>query len=522
MNAEGTSTGSDSVPLDSAGKAVNPGTSGPAIQKPESRSSKALSSAVAPGAGPVLVADAGAMSSNPLPLQPSSTIKGDAATAALSWLTSMLPDVISSKVSRPNPTAGGSQTFGAKAPGDNEPLSKDAASAATHAEPAKVLAASPSGRSPKAESTSPKGADAKPKDDGTPASSAAPASARSGNVAAGDQSGIQGVAQSAENSAFSLLARSATVGAGAIPPVLATPAKSAPMVATPSAKPDSAAPNLSVARVQVPAALTTQAAAKDANAAKQSATQSSASGTSAAPVAKSAGGAPADTKNGGSQDSQPKPSGSPQPSSSGSSTQAGASASASNAAQVAANGFPAAISQQTATGGPQLPAGAPTQAGAPPMNSGEKIATAMETPINLPQTPVNGASLLQTPARAEMRVAVQTDSLGTMQLHAVLESGKLGASISVVGHEAHTLLSNELPALQQVLTDQNLHIDHLRVINSPMSSGAGAGDGRQFQSGEYGRPAGRDTRWYSPVTAPIANSDEVTAPAGARRLSVRA
>lgn len=475
---------------------------------------KVAAAAGVPVASPVLFASGNSPSSDPASLATSTgwTASASAAPTGLSWLTAMLPDLLSAKPSNQGASAASSDSSANAArkadANEAEPqqasnaepasaLPREAASAATHPDAARELTA-PS----------------------TPVAADASGARLSAGAGAGpDQSGgkIQGVTQSVESATLSVLAKSTTAGAGAIPSVIDSITNAVSAVVAGAGKTSAAA--TTAAHSQAPA--TPQATTKDTPAAGTSLTQSVA--TSAGPQGvKPVTGIAADAKNGGSQDAQTKGSGTPASPNATAAKQGGASAAVSNAAQVAANGFPAAISQSAATGSAPSHASAPGQGSASQPTTGEKIAVAMETPVSLPQTTVSAASLLQSQARSEMRVAVQTESMGAVQLHAVLESGKLGASISVVSHEAHTLLNNELPALQQVLTDQNLRIDHLSVINAPMSSGAGAGDGRNFQSGDYTRPQGRDLRWYSAVTPAVRSADDIVIPGSTRRLSVRA
>lgn len=126
----------------------------------------------------------------------------------------------------------------------------------------------------------------------------------------------------------------------------------------------------------------------------------------------------------------------------------------------------------------------------------ENLSAGIENPGNQAAGMVSSASMLQMHGKTEMRVALQTDALGQVQLHAVLDSGSVGASIAVVNHEAHTLLTNSLPALQQALTDQNVRLDHLSVLNAPMSTGTNTGNsGGGFQSGEQAQPRPNAPQW---------------------------
>lgn len=189
-------------------------------------------------------------------------------------------------------------------------------------------------------------------------------------------------------------------------------------------------------------------------------------------------------------------------------------------AMLSSNAAPAPVAQATPANG--LPAGA-TASSQPPVShaAGNSMTSAADNPLSAAGV-VNSASLLQAQGRTAMHVSLQTDSLGPLELHAVLDGGKVGASIAVVNHDAHTLLTNELPALQQVLSDQNLRVEHLSVLSSPMSSGTGTGKGGGFQ--DFSQPRGNTARWYSTAPAQTAApSNEYLAPEVLRgRLSVRA
>lgn len=501
---------------DHAGRTVKQPSDAPSGK--DIRSAKAANAtASAPVASPILFASANGPSPTPVDAatQTGSPVSTDAASMALSWLTAMLPDLLSAKPANQGAAGTGEATSAhtARKPeasgtvnqqeSSAEPaaaLPREAASAANHPDPVRAL---------------------------TLPSAPPAADTHAGTVSAGDGAApaqhageIQGVAQTAESAALSLLAKSTTAGAGALPSVIETMTHAVQVVAAGDGKASAAV--ISAAHSQAAAAPAAQAPTKDTASATGTSLTQPVAPSAASQGVKAVNGISSDAKNGASQDAQPKGSNTPAAPGAASALQGGTSAAVTNAAQAAANGFPAALSQSAATGNSQPHTSAPAQGGAQQPTGGEKIAVAMETPVGLPQTTVSAASLLQSQARSEMRVSVQTESMGAVELHAVLASGKLGASISVVSHEAHTLLNNELPALQQVLTDQNLRIDHLSVINAPMSNGAGAGDGRGFHSGDYSRPQSRDLRWYSPTAPVVRSGDDIAMPGSARRLSVRA
>ncbi|MGH9453377.1 MAG: flagellar hook-length control protein FliK [Terriglobia bacterium] len=139
---------------------------------------------------------------------------------------------------------------------------------------------------------------------------------------------------------------------------------------------------------------------------------------------------------------------------------------------------------------------------------------------------VNAAGLIQNGGKVEMRVDLMTDALGAVQLHAVMQDGRLGASIGVENRDAHTLLTSELPALQQSLMDKNVQIEHLSVLDSSFAAGsqtAGEGSYAGGQASEQQAPA--IWRTWSGQDAPLPGPTSISSenlPMGDGRLSVRA
>ncbi|MGH9505447.1 MAG: flagellar hook-length control protein FliK [Terriglobales bacterium] len=437
----------------------------------------------------------------------------------------MLPDILTGQSGLSSrsmqASAASSQTAAnGQNPGD-KPV--DSAPAKAAAEGADAAAAKASGGAP-ADAVVPQPAyEAASADSSGTSSSTATAA---GKTSSADQAGMQSAAKFLESTGLSLLSKTTSADGGALPNVFqGKSVSSAAANHGPSGSSSAASPSGGV-HTEPAAGTTAQVQAKDAAGSNAAAVQAQTARADSSPAVKPAAAPTGDgSKNGASQNSAGKPAASGQtPGAPAAAAQGAAASAAGNAVQAAANGVPAALGQATAGGSPSSHAGNPPQGAAPQTTVGDRVAAAMDSPMNAPGNVVNAASLVETSqGRSEMRVAVQTESMGTLQLHAVLDSGRVGASISVVGHEAHTLLSNELPALQQVLTDQNLRIDHLTVINSPMSSGAGGGDAHNFQSGEFNHPQGRDARWYSPAPVAAILAADALAPADVRRrLSVRA
>jgi flagellar hook-length control protein FliK len=137
---------------------------------------------------------------------------------------------------------------------------------------------------------------------------------------------------------------------------------------------------------------------------------------------------------------------------------------------------------------------------------------------------VHAASLYQDMSRAELRVQFRTDSLGTLELRAVLDGDRLGATIGVQNAQAHQALLTQLPALEQSLVHQNLRVEHLAVLNGPADGAMHSNAQEQHQPEGFKSSPSRAGRWGAEGAVEAASSKAEVAPleANARRLSVRA
>jgi trimeric autotransporter adhesin len=97
------------------------------------------------------------------------------------------------------------------------------------------------------------------------------------------------------------------------------------------------------------------------------------------------------------------------------------------------------------------------------------------------------AQLAQNGGRSEIHVALQTDNLGTIELHARVSGDSIGAAITVERRDAHTALAADLPVLQQALSDKQLRVEQISLVHVPLhATGATA---QHF--GGQGQPGGR-------------------------------
>jgi len=136
---------------------------------------------------------------------------------------------------------------------------------------------------------------------------------------------------------------------------------------------------------------------------------------------------------------------------------------------------------------------------------------------------VTNAQISGTAARSEIHLAMQADKLGSVELHARVAGEQVGANIVVEKKEAHAALAVELPALQQALSDKNLHVEHVWLTQSALSSTTGDSgqkaspqqEHRQSQRGFHGQPDS------SPFVSPTFISDTNSIFDSSGHLSVR-
>ncbi len=95
---------------------------------------------------------------------------------------------------------------------------------------------------------------------------------------------------------------------------------------------------------------------------------------------------------------------------------------------------------------------------------------------------ISSAQLSGNGAHSEMHIAMQTDKLGAVELHARVTGEQVGAAITVEKKEAHAALAAELPTLQQALAEKNLRVAHVVLLQGVLHSTAGgAGDPTERQ-----------------------------------------
>jgi len=173
----------------------------------------------------------------------------------------------------------------------------------------------------------------------------------------------------------------------------------------------------------------------------------------------------------------------------------------------------------------QTPSGnseAQPQAGAP---SSSASLPAHDWPAATAGAPVvSAARILEQPGQSEIRIEMQADSLGGIELRAHLAGDQIGASIAVEHHDAQLMLATELPALHNALVEKNLRVDTLSVSQgtfSSMNGGAGEESGQKNYAQSFSK-----SLYAGQAEAPLISQEtppEWTVPATSRAgLSVLA
>ena len=178
---------------------------------------------------------------------------------------------------------------------------------------------------------------------------------------------------------------------------------------------------------------------------------------------------------------------------------------------------------------PILNTGESASNAAPPPAATKAAAPAQPTlPADVPDLSanrsVNDARLTQSASHSDMRIAMQMDQLGAIELHARVTGDQLGAAITVEKRDVHSLLAAELPALQQALSEKQLRVDQLSLLQGSLHSTAGdAGAPHQQQErARHVQPAGLPFVGAPFTAISLGNGEQSLLFDSSGRLSVRA
>jgi hypothetical protein len=79
---------------------------------------------------------------------------------------------------------------------------------------------------------------------------------------------------------------------------------------------------------------------------------------------------------------------------------------------------------------------------------------------------VSDAQLTQSGTHSEMRISMQSEKFGPIELHARVTGDEVGAAITVEKRDAHAALAAELPALHQALGEKQLRVEQVTLEQS--------------------------------------------------------
>src|SRR5579883_1057685 len=79
---------------------------------------------------------------------------------------------------------------------------------------------------------------------------------------------------------------------------------------------------------------------------------------------------------------------------------------------------------------------------------------------------VSDAQLAQSATHSEMRISMQSEKFGPIELHARVTGDEVGAAITVEKRDAHAALAAELPALHQALGEKQLRVEQVTLEQS--------------------------------------------------------
>jgi len=99
---------------------------------------------------------------------------------------------------------------------------------------------------------------------------------------------------------------------------------------------------------------------------------------------------------------------------------------------------------------------------------------------NLPSRLIQAARLGGNLREAEMNIAMQSESLGAVDMRARVSGDVVGATIGVERHDAHAVISNDLYALHQALEERQLRVGNVTIVqHGSITSDTTANDGER-------------------------------------------
>lgn len=114
----------------------------------------------------------------------------------------------------------------------------------------------------------------------------------------------------------------------------------------------------------------------------------------------------------------------------------------------------------------------PLAKGGQPSDAGATANASDRQPISSLQS----AQLTSQISKGDVKIALQGEQFGSVELHAKVTGDQLSASITVEHHETHALLTGELPALHQMLNERQLRVSEIILLHDSLLSGGSTDD----------------------------------------------
>jgi flagellar hook-length control protein FliK len=162
------------------------------------------------------------------------------------------------------------------------------------------------------------------------------------------------------------------------------------------------------------------------------------------------------------------------------------------------NGAPATAPSETPSAAPTIALTAPEHPSATESPVAPQASSSSPAPNSLSDQYadpaagrfVSNAQLTQAATHSEIRVALDTDKLGSVELRAHLVGDQVGAAITVEKRDAHAALAVDLPALRNALSEKQLRVEQITLSQGTLTATAGdAGGGFAKQNDRGALPA---------------------------------
>jgi hypothetical protein len=141
---------------------------------------------------------------------------------------------------------------------------------------------------------------------------------------------------------------------------------------------------------------------------------------------------------------------------------------------------------------------------------------------------IQSAQITSQIGKSGVRIALQGEQFGAVELHARVTGDQVSASITADHRETHALLSSDLPALQQMLNERQLRVSEIILLHNSLGSSTSS-DGGPAAKRQAATPQQANTSFGnggagSPLTASASSGQtcEDTIFDSRGRLSVRA